>query len=111
LIGRTVTFVVDTNPAAENVIYTPGAVIRLDLTTGARFPVRPLPGMEAPPRDPDGEGLCEDLNTNGWADFDDVMHYFTAMGWIMENEPISAFEFNGNGRIDFEDPIRLYHHI
>lgn len=67
--------------------------------------------MEAPPRDPDDDGLFEDLNANGRADFDDVVHHFMAMGWIMENEPVTAFDFNGNDRIDFEDLIRLYHHI
>jgi PKD repeat protein len=110
LIGRTVSFVVGTDPAAETAVYTPGAVIRLDLTAGASA-VRPLPGMEAPPGDPDGDGLCEDLNANGRADFDDVVRYYAAMGWIIENEPASAFDFNGNGRIDFDDLVLLYHRV
>ena len=30
------------------------------------------------------------------------------MEWIAANEPVSVFDFNGNGRIDFGDVVRLF---
>jgi PKD repeat protein len=30
------------------------------------------------------------------------------MDWISANEPVTAFDPNGNGRIDFADVIALY---
>jgi PKD repeat protein len=33
------------------------------------------------------------------------------MGWIAANEPFFLFDFNGNGRIDFDDVVRLYRSI
>jgi hypothetical protein len=33
--------------------------------------------------------------------------YFNQMEWIAVNEPVSAFDLNGNGRIDFADIVKL----
>ncbi len=33
------------------------------------------------------------------------------MTWIPANEPLSAFDFNGNGRIDFADVVWLFNHL
>ena len=30
------------------------------------------------------------------------------MSWIAVNEPVSTFDYNGNGRIDFADVVRLF---
>jgi PKD repeat protein len=30
------------------------------------------------------------------------------MDWITANQPISAFDFNKNGRIDFTDVVKLF---
>ena len=30
------------------------------------------------------------------------------MEWIAAHEPVSAFDLNGNGRIDFADIVRLF---
>jgi hypothetical protein len=30
------------------------------------------------------------------------------MTWIAENEPIDAFDLNGNNRIDFSDIVQLF---
>ena len=59
------------------------------------------------PTDPDGDGICEDLNGNGRLDFADVVVYFNRMEWIAKNEPVSAFDLNGNTRIDFADIVKL----
>jgi hypothetical protein len=33
------------------------------------------------------------------------------MSWIAANEPIAAFDLNGNGRIDFADIVALFNEI
>lgn len=60
------------------------------------------------PTDPDHDGLYEDMNGNGVADFNDVTLFFNQMDWISEHEPIEAFDFNGNGQIDFNDIVVLF---
>jgi len=30
------------------------------------------------------------------------------MDWITANEPVTAFDMNGNSRIDFNDIVRLF---
>jgi len=46
------------------------------------------------PTDPDHDGLYEDLNGNGVADFNDVTLFFNQMDWIITHEPVGAFDFN-----------------
>lgn len=84
-------------------------VTRLDYINVTAAPgVLPLPGQSAAPTDPDNDGIYEDLNGNGRADFADLTLYFLQMDWIEENEPVDAFDPNGNGRIDFADISRLF---
>ena len=73
--------------------------------------VEALPGMNAAPTDPDGDGLHEDLNGNGRADFADVTLFFTQMEWIADHEPVPAFDVNGNGRIDYNDIVKLFEEL
>ncbi len=81
------------------------------LSPGSPITVYPppsaLPGQGQAPRDPDGDGLYEDLNGNGGTDFADVVLYFGRMDWIASNRPVVAFDLNGNGRIDFADVVAL----
>jgi PKD repeat protein len=70
-----------------------------------------LPGMTNPPTDPDGDGLYEDLNGNGRADFSDIVLFFSQIEWIAENEPVPLFDFNGNGRIDFNDIVTQFEEL
>ncbi len=77
-------------------------------TKSAQPSVIPLPGFTNPPTDPDSDGLYEDLNTNGFADWDDAVVLFWNTDWIQENEPVSAFDFNGNGFIDWDDAVVLF---
>ncbi len=74
-------------------------------------PILPVPGGTGTPRDPDGDGLREDVNGNGRADFADVVLFFNQMAWIAANEPVSAFDYNGNGRIDFADVTWLFNNL
>ena len=73
--------------------------------------VKTLPGMTNPPRDLTGDGLYEDLNGNGRADYSDVVTFFKQMEWIAANQPVSAFDYSGNGRIDFSDVVHLFKRI
>jgi len=33
------------------------------------------------------------------------------MEWIGGNEPLTAFDMNGNGRIDFDDVVRVFYEL
>ena len=57
--------------------------------------------------DPNGDGLCEDVNGNGRMDFADTVLLFTQLDWCAAHAPW-AFDFNGNGRVDFADVVRLF---
>lgn len=60
------------------------------------------------PHDPDGDGRYGDVTGNGRADVADVVPYFNRMTRIAANGPIVAFDYNGNGRIDFAEVSRLF---
>ena len=70
-----------------------------------------LPGGSGMPTSTAGNGLYDDVNGNGRADFADVILYFNQMTWISGNEPMSGFDYNGNGRIDFADVVWLFNHL
>ena len=74
-------------------------------------PLRAVPPSTEMPLDLDDDGLCEDVNGNGRADFADVVLFFDQMTWIAENEPVKLFDCNGNGRIDFADVVWLFNHL
>ena len=86
------------------------SIIRLGPEKAVQQPVA-LPGMTGPPTDPDNDGLYEDLNANGRADFADVTLFFEQMEWIAANQPVALFDFNGNQRIDFADISALFTEI
>lgn len=75
--------------------------------TGVAEPV-PLPGYTAAPTDPDGDGLFEDLNGNGIADFDDLALFHLQKTWIAANEPVSCFDFETDGTITIADVARYF---
>ena len=41
----------------------------------------------------------------------DVVLYVDQMDWIAANEPVPAFDYNGNGRIDVADVVWLFNKI
>jgi uncharacterized repeat protein (TIGR01451 family) len=79
--------------------------------TGTSAPLATLPGGAGMPADLDGDGLCEDVNGNGRADFADVVLFFNQLSWIASNEPLEGFDYNGNGRIDFADVVWLFNNL
>ncbi|WP_440951430.1 6-bladed beta-propeller [Methanosphaerula subterraneus] len=74
-------------------------------------PVRPLQGDLNQPGDVDHDGLYEDLDGNGVFEFEDVVKFFNQIDWISDNEPIVAFDFNENERIDFGDVVTLFNSL
>jgi len=73
--------------------------------------VQVMPGVDVPPTDLNNDGIYEDVNGNGRADFADVVLFFNQMAWIAANEPVSALDYNGNSRIDFADVVWLFNHL
>jgi PKD repeat protein len=41
----------------------------------------------------------------------DVELFFHHMDWIEDNLPVANFDFNGNGRIDFDDIVDLFEKV
>jgi subtilisin family serine protease len=60
------------------------------------------------PTDPDGDGLYEDINGNGWLEYGDPKLFFDQMIFAMKGEPVGQFDFDGNGFIGFGDVVALY---
>jgi parallel beta-helix repeat protein len=86
-----------------------GTAIDVSLETGSlEVTSTPIPGQTASPRDLNGDGLYEDLTGDGTLSFTDVEVFFHQMDWIDENLPTEYFDFNGNGRIDFDDIVDLF---
>jgi len=66
-----------------------------------------LPGQGRLPTSPGGDGHYEDLNGDDAVSFSDVSLYFGNFEWIQANEPITLFDYNKNGIIDFGDIVAL----
>ena len=73
--------------------------------------VKPFPDCSQPPTDPDHDGLYEDLDGDGLITFADVQLYFFKLDWMRIHGPVAAFDFNGNGNLEFDDIVRLNHEI
>jgi PKD repeat protein len=57
------------------------------------------------------KGINKIPNVSRRLEFADVVLYFNQMEWIAVNEPVDAFDLNGNGRIDFADIVGLFGEI
>jgi hypothetical protein len=55
------------------------------------------------PTDPDGDGLCEDLNGNQRVDFHDLRVLFLNLLEPAITDYATSYDFNDNGRMDFDD--------
>ncbi|MGD9936901.1 MAG: GDSL-type esterase/lipase family protein [Methanoregulaceae archaeon] len=66
-----------------------------------------VPGGIGPAHSLSDDGLYQDVNGNGRADFADVVLLFNELDWCAAHAP-SAFDFNANGRVDFADIVRLF---
>ncbi len=70
-----------------------------------------VPGGAGIPRDLNGDGKYDDVSGNGRADFADVVLHFNQMIWIAKNEPVSLFDNNRNGKIDYADIVWLSNNL
>jgi hypothetical protein len=60
------------------------------------------------PRDPDADGLFEDVDGDRTVSYADVVTLFEALGREVVREDPASFDFNGNGRVDFADLVELF---
>ncbi|WP_276255415.1 sialate O-acetylesterase [Halomontanus rarus] len=58
--------------------------------------------------DPDGDGLCEDVDGNGRADTNDVVRLFTEIEDEAYQTNAARFDFDGNGSLAISDVIELF---
>lgn len=66
-----------------------------------------LPSVGIAAQDLDGDGLCEDLNSNSRFDFDDVVKFFQYQGSpAFQASP--ELDFNLNGLMDSDDIVTLF---
>ncbi|MFB6227138.1 MAG: hypothetical protein ABEH88_00885 [Halobacteriales archaeon] len=68
----------------------------------------PVGGFDAPPTDPDGDGLYEDINGNGEANVVDVQAMFANRDDSVLTENLQLFDFSGNGEVDVVDVQALF---
>ncbi len=75
-------------------------------------PVKAFPdgkgGFYPIPTDPDDDGLFDDINGNGWLDYEDPKLLFDQMLYAIKEEPIGQFDFDKSGFIGFGDVVKLY---
>jgi PKD repeat protein len=68
-----------------------------------------IPGTTtAPPTDPDGDDLYEDLDGDGNVTYNDVVVLFETLDRSLLQTEASAFDYNGNGRLDYVDVVDLF---
>jgi PKD repeat protein len=85
--------------------------LQVILNTHAQNALIPLPGYSILPTDPDHDNKYEDVDGNGIENFGDVSLFFLNIGWIRDNEPIGLFDFDGDGRITYNDVVALFNEI
>jgi endonuclease YncB( thermonuclease family) len=68
-------------------------------------------GDGSDPRDPDDDGLYEDVDGDGDTDQDDVRLLFDEKESDAVTDNADAYDFNDNGRIDYDDINELYDEI
>ncbi len=73
--------------------------------------VSPGPDWPEGATDPDGDGLYEDLNGNGEADYQDVVRYFNELASDGMGRNAQYYDYNGNGEIDYDDLVTLFEAI
>lgn len=79
----------------------PGAV------TAARSAPRAIPPSTVPPKDPDDDGLFEDVNGDGVVNADDVALLLGNLSNVTVQEDKAFFDFNGDGVLNNSDTTLL----
>jgi alkaline phosphatase D len=60
------------------------------------------------PGDLDRDGRFEDVDGDGESTYDDVVTFFEEFGEGGVQSRPSGFDFNANGRLDFDDVVELF---
>lgn len=59
------------------------------------------------PTDPDGDGRFEDINGNGWLEYEDPIILLKDLSFAMKKEPVLQFDFDSSGFIGYGDVVEL----
>jgi hypothetical protein len=68
----------------------------------------PLTANGSVPLDTDGDGRYEDVDGDGETSYEDVVVLFEQFDGDVVQSNGDAFDFNANGRVDFDDLVRLF---
>ncbi|WP_226023142.1 BGTF surface domain-containing protein [Halomicrobium salinisoli] len=63
------------------------------------------------PRDPDGDGLYEDLNGNGETDYADVVQFYEHRDDPAVARRVDAYDFDLDGDVDVDDVARVFESV
>ncbi|WP_231188784.1 ThuA domain-containing protein [Haladaptatus sp. DYF46] len=63
---------------------------------------------DSKPTDPDGDGLYEDVNGDGEANYDDIVDLFDNYDDSAVQDNAYAYDFNDNGNLDFDDIVEFF---
>ncbi|MFC1934446.1 CARDB domain-containing protein [Chloroflexota bacterium] len=93
----------DTPPLWANLIKRPPAYTIDSDTSSSTTPTVTINTVQ----DLDNNGTAEDINGDGTSGVDDVKILFETIDSPEVKENFTLFDFNGNGRIDFDDIVKL----
>ena len=80
--------------------------VKFPYVTVSPFP-KPEGGNYSVPTDPDGDGRYEDVNGNGWLENEDPVVLLKNLQFVLKNEPVTQFDFDGSGFIGYGDIAML----
>nr|WP_228546203.1 dockerin type I domain-containing protein [Halegenticoccus tardaugens] len=84
-----------------------GDAIDAEARSGTIVTGPPAIDCEGTPTDPDGDGRYEDVNGDGEVDGEDVDALFENLDSENVRENEEAYDFNENGRVDYDDVVSL----
>jgi PKD repeat protein len=80
--------------------------VKVPYVTVSPFP-SPDGGFYPLPTDPNGDGRYEDINGNGFLEFEDPLILLRNMDYAMRKEPVLLFDFDRSGFIGYGDVVTL----
>jgi PKD repeat protein len=80
--------------------------VKIPYISVTAFP-KPDGGNYSVPTDPNNDGRFEDINGNGWLEYEDPVIFMKNMDFAMKKEPVLQFDFDGSGFIGYGDIVAL----
>jgi hypothetical protein len=105
--GQTEIRLTNVTVSTENGFEYPVRVKNQSVTVTSLSPVT----GEDPPRDPDGDGLYEDVNGDGEIGITDVQAFFKQYDSVTVRNNSDKFDFNNNGEVNIADVQRLFYNL